>query len=118
MSTRSFEAAVEQAFGQPMDWFFDQWVYGVEVPTYRVDLDVSPVIDNTSPFILHGRVRQEDVPDGFKMPVPIRLTFDSLPPVVHRIWMDKSEVLVELPLPARPTKIEFNAQHAVLAKIR
>ena len=118
MSTRSFEAAVERAFDQPMDWFFDQWVYGVAVPTYRVDLDVSPVIDNAWPFILHGRVRQEDVPDGFKMPVPIRLTFDSLPPVVHRIWMDKNEVLVELPLPARPTNIEFNAQHAVLAKIR
>ena len=118
MSTRSFEAAVEQAFDQPMDWFFDQWVYGVEVPTYRVDLDVSPVIDNASPFILHGRIRQEDVPNGFKMPVPIRLTFDNLPPVIHRIWIDKDEVLVELPLPARPTNIEFNTQHAVLAKIR
>ena len=24
-STRSFEAAVAKAFGEPMDWFFDQW---------------------------------------------------------------------------------------------
>ena len=39
-STRSFEAAVTAAFGEPMDWFFDQWVYGVDVPTYRPDLDV------------------------------------------------------------------------------
>ena len=118
MSTRSFETAVERAFGEPMDWFFDQWVYGVEVPTYRPDLDVSPVADSPSPFVLHGRIRQDDVSDGFRMPVPIRLTFDDHPPMTHRIWVDADEVLVELALPARPTRVEFNYQHAVLAKIR
>ena len=118
MSTRSFEAAVERAFGEPMDWFFDQWVYGVEVPTYRPDLEVSPVVDSPSPFVLHGRIRQDDVSDGFRMPVPIRLTFDDHPPMTHRIWVDADEVMVELALPARPTRVEFNYQHAVLAKIR
>ena len=118
MSTVSFEAAVERTFGEPMDWFFDQWVYGVEVPTYRPDLDVSPVVDSPSPFVLHGRVRQEDVSDDFRMPVPIRLTFDDHPPMTHRIWVDAEEVVVELPLPARPTRIEFNYQYAVLARVR
>ncbi len=118
MSTGSFEAAVERAFGEPMDWFFDQWVYGVEVPTYRPDLVVSPLIDSRSPFVLHGRIRQDDVSDGFKMPVPVRLTFDDRPPMTHRVWVDAAEVMVELPLPARPTRVEFNYQHAVLAKVR
>ena len=118
MSTRSFEGAVERAFGEPMDWFFDQWVYGVEVPTYRPDLEVSPVVDSPSPFVLHGRIRQDDVSDGFRMPVPIRLTFDDHPPMTHRIWVDTDEVMVELALPARPTRVEFNYQQAVLAKIR
>ena len=118
MSTRSFEAAVERAFGEPMDWFFDQWVYGVEVPTYRPDLDVSPVVDSPSPFLLHGRIRQDDVADGFKMPVPVRLTFDDHPPMTHQVWVDAAEVMVELPLPARPTRVEFNYQHAVLAKVQ
>ena len=118
MSTRSFEGAVERAFGEPMDWFFDQWVYGVEVPTYRPDLEVSPVVDSQSPFVLHGRIRQDDVSDGFRMPVPIRLTFDDRPPMTHRIWVDTDEVMVELALPARPTRVEFNYQQAVLAKIR
>ena len=118
MSTRSFEDAVAEAFGEPMGWFFDQWVYGVDVPTYRVDLDVSRVVDQPSPFVLHGRIRQEDVPDGFRMPVPIRLTFDDRPPIVHHVLVDAPEVSVELPLPARPDDIEFNAGHAVLARVR
>ena len=107
-----------EAFGEPMGWFFDQWVYGVDVPTYRVDLDVSPMVDQPAPFVLHGRIRQEDVPDGFRMPVPIRLTFDDRPPVVRHVLVDAPEVSVELPLPARPADVEFNAGHAVLARVR
>lgn len=118
MSTRSFEDAVTAAFGEPMGWFFDQWVYGVDVPTYRVDLRVSPAVDRPAPFLLHGRIRQEDVPDGFRMPVPIRLTFDDRPPIVRRVVVDAPEVSVELPIPARPADIEFNAGHAVLARVR
>ncbi len=118
MSTQSFETAVSEAFGEPMDWFFDQWVYGVEVPTYRPDLKVSPLIDSPTSFVLRGRIRVEDVSDGFKMPVPIRITFDDHPPMTPRVWVDAAEVDVELALPAKPTRVEFNAGHAVLAKVR
>lgn len=118
MSTQSFETAVTEAFDEPMGWFFDQWVYGVEVPTYRPDLKVRPLIDSPTPFVFSGRIRQEGVSDGFKMPVPIRFTFDEHPPMIQRIWVDAADVLVELPLPAKPTRVEFNADGGVLAKVR
>jgi len=118
MSTRSFEAAVSETFEEPMDWFFDQWVYGVEVPTYDADLDVRAAGDDAASFVLEGTIRQEDVSPGFRMPVPIRLTFDEHPPITRRIWVDAEEVPVSLPLPARPERVEFNHDHAVLAKIR
>ena len=117
-TTRAFEAAVTRAFGEPMDWFFDQWVYGVDVPTYRPDLEVSPVTDQDLPYLLHGTVRREDVPDDFRMLVPIALRFDDRPPIVRSIWVDADTVEVEIPLPAEPEDIEFNYQYAVLAKVR
>ena len=117
-STRAFEAAVARAFGEPMDWFFDQWVYGVDVPSYRPNLEVSPVVDQELPFLLHGTIDREDVPDDFRMPVPIALQFDGHPPIVRRIWVDSDTVEVEIPLPAEPTAIDFNFQHAVLANVR
>jgi len=118
MSTQSFEMAVTEAFDEPMDWFFDQWVYGVEVPTYRPDLKARPLIDSPTPFVFSGRIKQEGVSDGFKMPVPIRFTFDEHPPMTQRVWVDAAEVLVELSLPAKPTRVEFNADGGVLAKVR
>ena len=117
-SSASFEAAVTQAFGEPMDWFFDQWVYGVDVPTYRPDLTTSRLIDQDDPFVLHGTIRQEDVPSSFQMPVPILVRFKDRPPIVRRVWVDSESVEVEIPLPAEPSDVEFNYRHGVLAEVR
>jgi aminopeptidase N len=117
-STRSFETAVTEAFGESMAWFFDQWVYGVDVPTYRPDLEVTETIDQDYPFILHGTIRQEDVPGDFRMPVPIVVQFDDHPPLVQRVWVEGQSVEVEIPLPAEPREVEFNYHYGVLARVR
>ena len=116
-NTAAFEVAVTKAFGEPMDWFFDQWVYGTDVPVYRPELTVSQLSDAESPFILHGSIRQERVPSDFRMPVPIHLEFETLPPQIHRIWVNDEKVNVEIPIPEKPTNVTFNFQHAVLAHI-
>jgi len=117
-STISFEAAVTEAFDEPMDWFFDQWVYGVDVPTYRPKLEVTRTIDQRDPYVLHGTIRQEDVPSDFRMPVPIVVRFDDRPPLVRRVWVEGGSVEVEIPLPAKPRDVEFNYHHSVLARVR
>ena len=117
-TTIAFEMAVTEAFGTPMDWFFDQWVHGVNIPTYRPELEVSPLTDSADPFLLHGRIQQENVPNGFRMPVPVVIKFEDRPPITHRLWVDADTVDIEIPLPARPSEILFNYQHGVLAHIR
>ncbi len=117
-NTAAFESAVTRAFGEPMDWFFDQWVYGVDVPTYDHDLAVTQIRDSSEPYLLHGTIRQDNVPLGFRAAVPIRLEFENHKPLLTRIWIDKSEVDVEIKLPATPVNIDFNYQHGVLANVR
>ena len=117
-STVSFETAVTRTFGESMEWFFDQWVYGVDVPTYRPDLEVSATVDQDTPYVLHGTIRQEDVPSDFRMPVPIVVRFDDRPPVATRVWVQGDLTEVEIPLPADAEEIEFNYQYGVLADVR
>ena len=116
-TTAAFERTVSDVFGEPMDWFFDQWVYGTDVPTYRPELEVSRVADQRDPFLLHGTIEQEDVPAGFRMPVPILVHFDDYPSVAHRVWVDAPSVDVSLPLQAEPSDVEFNYHDAVLARV-
>ena len=72
VSTEDFKRAVEKHITPEMDldengrldWFFNQWVYGTEVPSYRFEYSVNG-------DVLTGRVTQSGVSDGFAMLVPV-----------------------------------------------
>ncbi|HEY3026066.1 MAG TPA: carboxypeptidase regulatory-like domain-containing protein [Pyrinomonadaceae bacterium] len=49
-----------------MDWFFNQWVYGTEIPSYKFEYQIT---GNT----LSGRITQSGVSEDFRMLVPIYL---------------------------------------------
>jgi hypothetical protein len=67
-STWDFKRVVEKYAGQKLDWFFDDWVFGVGVPTYALEYQVEA---SGNAFTVQGKLKQANVPDGFAMPVPI-----------------------------------------------
>lgn len=76
VSTEDFQKIVDKHMTPDMDlgkdhtmnWFFDQFVYGSEVPRYKLDYTLEPQGDKT---VLKFRVTQSEVPDSFKMLIPI-----------------------------------------------
>jgi hypothetical protein len=76
VSTEDFKRAVERHMTREMnvmgngkmDWFFDEYVYGTEMPSYRFEYTVN---GNT----LTGRVTQSGVSDNFHMIVPLYADF-------------------------------------------
>ena len=64
--TEDFRAAAERAAGEDMGWFFDQWVYGTDVPTYRFTWKADPV---DGQWRVAGRIEQSGVPASFRQPV-------------------------------------------------
>lgn len=110
-TTADFEAAVAaRTPGQDWSWFFDQWVQGTAIPTYR--WSYTP---NDRGALL--KVRQSDVPAGFRMPVPVRV---ELPDGVREITVvvDEPEESFELDLGKRPKSLELNPGYAVLARVK
>ncbi len=79
-TTEEFKAVVEKhmtptmdaAENKKMDWFFDEYVYGTQLPTQRVDyanFDTGPDGD----VVMAIKISQSGVTDKFRMPVPIYL---------------------------------------------
>lgn len=74
VETEQFRIAIEEATGQPLDWFFDQWVYGLGFPILRVTQKY-----DASARTLTLTVRQEQRPDpsaGFPQPGLFRAALD------------------------------------------
>jgi aminopeptidase N len=58
VETEQFRIAIEETTGQPMDWFFEEWLYKMGHPIFRVTQDYDAA--NKS---LTLKVRQEQRPD-------------------------------------------------------
>jgi hypothetical protein len=115
-STADFQRMVEKYMGEDMSWFFDQWVYGTEIPTYKFKYDVHKTTDGK--FKVHCRVKTDGVSDNFKMPVPLLIKFDDRRYVRLRVMIQGKSNEFDLPfLPLEPDKILFNDLESVLCDI-
>jgi hypothetical protein len=115
ITTESLQELFEQDLGD-MSWFFDQWVYGTDIPKHKFSYDTEQNEDGK--YQVTCRVSQKDVPDGFMMVIPIKVIFDDDKLAYLRIRVDKPENEMNLPaLPLKPKRIEFNTAGAVLCKV-
>ena len=77
VSTEDFKGIVEKHITPDMnlnkdgtmDWFFDEWVYGTEMPNYHFEYQIG------SEGSFSGRITQAGVTDKFVMRVPVYLDF-------------------------------------------
>jgi aminopeptidase N len=116
-STRTFQQTIEELIGADMGWYFDQWVYGSSIPTYTFSHTFED--DPSGNVKAKVRVRQENVPDDFRMIVPILLDFGDDGTAVVRVNVTGPLTETELPLlPQRPRDIVFNPFEAVLAETK
>jgi hypothetical protein len=67
-STWDFQRVAEKHSESKLDWFFEQWVFGLGLPSYAADYQVESSGDG---FSIMGTITQTGVPDGFVMPVPV-----------------------------------------------
>ena len=115
-TTDDFQKVVERHVGVPMDWFFNEWVYGTSVPTYTFSWTTEP--DSSGKGIAARlRVRQSDVPDNFSMYVPVLIKFAQGEALV-RILVRGPTSETRLQLPAAPTEIQLNPLESVLAEVK
>ncbi|HEY7614131.1 MAG TPA: M1 family aminopeptidase [Gemmatimonadales bacterium] len=116
-STEDFRKVVERHTDADMGWFFDQFVYGAEIPTYRVAHRSEQTADGQWKVKL--RVRQENVPESFKMYVPVTLDLGKKRVARFRVKVEGPLTEIELPpVPAEPRKVTFNDLEGVLAEVK
>jgi hypothetical protein len=98
-----------------MDWFKREWIYGTDLPKYRLDYSLKASADGK--FRFTGKMTQSDVSPEFVMRVPIYFDFDGRPvragSSVLKGNMTTAEFSVDLP--KKPRRVTLNANHDVLA---
>jgi len=111
-------AALNATGNGKSDWFFNQWVYGTAIPRYTSQFDVKPGAEGK--FHITGSMTQAEVPEDFRMMVPIYAEFDRGQVFkiaqIPIIGSTTRPIDFEVKLPKKPGKILLNAMHDVLSR--
>jgi Peptidase family M1 domain len=114
-STADFQKIVEKHVGALMGWFFDEWVYGTDVPHYDFSYTLQDAAGGKT--ALHMSLAQSGVSDAFTMRVPV---YFLLKGEAHRLGFlqakGSSTVQADVTLPFRPDKITIDEYHRVLSQ--
>jgi hypothetical protein len=96
-----------------MDWFFNQWVYGTEIPAYRVAYQIGAAEGKTT---LTVHVTQSGVSNGFRMLVPIYADFGKGWTRLGAAKMTGNGTIdiPNIPLPQAPKRVTLCALSDVL----
>jgi aminopeptidase N len=115
-STEDFQKVVEKHVGIDMGWFFREWVYGTAVPSYKFAWKVGDPVDGK--YKVTCRIEQSNVPDDFKMYVPIKIDFGNDKFARLRVLVEGKGAEFDLPLmPMKPEEVIFNDLNSVLCEV-
>jgi aminopeptidase N len=122
VETSQLVLAIEEATGQNLGWFFDEWVYKMGHPIF----EITPLYDEAAKT-LKLNVKQTQKPDDkrpwfqspdyFTMPVDIAITTGS-GEKVHRVWIDKPEKEFTFALDAKPLIINFDRGSDLIKEVK
>ena len=122
-STESFKAIVEKHMTKQMDlqknghldWFFDEWVYGTQVPRYQLKYDLLPAEGNVHKVKLE--ITQSEVDNQFAMFVPVFADFGNGLVRLGQIPIaGNSTRTITLNMDRQPKKIVLNAFKEILER--
>ncbi len=111
-STADFRAIVAKHMGEDMGWFFDQWVYGTEIPTNQGTWSVER---EGQAYQLHLKVLQKGVTEHFRAVLPIRVRFDKGYLALH-VTVEGPAVERAIKVAKEPKDVEFDFFDGVLAR--
>jgi hypothetical protein len=115
-STADFQRMVEKHVGKPMGWFFNEWVYGTEIPEYTFKYDLKP--GDGGKTILQMSLTQSGVSDQFMMRVPVFVTVGGTPHLLGIMQIKGSTPATgQVALPFHPDKVSIDEFHNLLAVV-
>ena len=122
-STESFKAIAEKHMTKQMDlqqngrldWFFNEWVYGTQVPRYSFKYELQPA--DGGKVKVHAELKQSEVDDHFAMFVPVFADFgNGMVRLGQMGVIGNSTRAVDFILDRQPKKVALNSYKDILER--
>jgi aminopeptidase N len=113
--TEDFQSVCEIEYGRSLDWFFKEWVYGVNRPAYQYTWHTRRSGDWS---LVDLKINQEQTNgDVFEMPIDVLIKTDA---GERRFiaWQKSRSQAFTFTVDGRPNRVEFDPEGWVLKKLK
>jgi hypothetical protein len=108
------KTAIARTYGiSSLNWFFSQWVYQSDLPSYQLEYHFEDQPDGK--VLMKGNVTQSNAPADWFMVLPVALTFGKTTGYTT-VRAYGSSAPFTFRLPSRPSKVELDPRRWVLSE--
>jgi aminopeptidase N len=122
VETQQLVIAIEEAAGQNLQWFFDEWLYRMGHPEFEISSSFDEKAQSVKLSIKQTQ-KPDDArpwfqsPDFFTTPVDIAITTAS-GEKIHRVWIDGREKEFVFPVDSKPLIVNFDRGNYLIKQVR
>lgn len=113
-STKEFMNLAEQHIGGSLAWFWDQWIYGTEIPSIRWSHELARQEDGN--WLLTVQAKQEET--EFLMSVPVYVHMKGGETLNTPLIFRGKQATARTTLREKPKRVTLNDNYEALARIK
>ena len=122
VETQNLVVAIEEATGQNLQWFFDQWIYKMGHPEFDITSSYDESAKTLKLTVRQTQMPDEkrpwfDAPEFFTMPVEIAITTGA-GEKINRVWIDKPEKEFSFALDSKPLIVNFDRGNKIIKRVK
>ncbi len=118
--TNDFKVSIEEATGQNLHWFFDQWLHGAGYPELEVNYEWQREQKMLRVSVKQVQDTEENQTPIFRFPVEIEITTTEIGEIIEndrrantRVMVEKREQDFYFPCEAKPRMVLFDKGHRI-----
>jgi aminopeptidase N len=121
VETAQLKIAIEEATGQSLDWFFDEWFWKMGHPEFEVTSTFDPSTKTLKMNVKQTQKQPEksvyQMADVFRMPVDIGIT-TAAGERVERVWVEKTDQDFTFAVDSKPLIVNFDRGNTIIKRLK
>lgn len=115
VETPDLQAVMEDASGQKLGWFFEQWVYGIGYPKLTVTPKYHAPSKTLRLTITQTQTAGKNMPAAYRLPIQVDVRAAS-GGVTKRIEITKRNEVFQIPVKGKPTEVKLDPAEKIPLK--
>ena len=116
--TEDFQAVAERVSGMDLSYFFEEWIYGEQYPSYSIDWGYSHIGDNTYRVDFNINQAKRGTPRFFTMPVQIKISNSFKDTVITVFNTGQEHQSFSVDIIGQPSKLDIDPNNWILKEVR